>query len=29
MIPDVGHNPHLESPDILNREIMRFIDGNT
>ncbi len=25
MIPNVGHNPHLESPEILNREILRFL----
>jgi pimeloyl-ACP methyl ester carboxylesterase len=25
LIPDVGHNPHLEVPEILNREIIRFL----
>lgn len=25
LIPNVGHNPHLEAPDILNREILRFL----
>ncbi len=25
LIPNVGHNPHLESPGILNREIIRFL----
>jgi pimeloyl-ACP methyl ester carboxylesterase len=25
LIPNVGHNPHLESPEILNREIIRFL----
>ncbi len=26
MIPNVGHNPHLESPEILNRELIRFLN---
>ena len=25
LIPNVGHNPHLEVPDILNRELIRFL----
>jgi len=25
LFPDVGHNPHLEAPDLLNREILRFL----
>jgi pimeloyl-ACP methyl ester carboxylesterase len=25
LIPNVGHNPHLESPDILNRELIPFL----
>jgi len=25
LIPNVGHNPHVESPEILNREIIRFL----
>jgi pimeloyl-ACP methyl ester carboxylesterase len=25
LIPNVGHNPHLESPEILNRELIRFL----
>ncbi len=25
LIPNVGHNPHLEAPEILNREIIRFL----
>ena len=25
MFPGVGHNPHLEAPDRLNREIIRFL----
>jgi pimeloyl-ACP methyl ester carboxylesterase len=25
LIPDAGHNPHLETPDILNRELIRFL----
>jgi pimeloyl-ACP methyl ester carboxylesterase len=25
LIPDVGHNPHEEAPEILNREIIRFL----
>mgnify|MGYP002779575434 CR=1 FL=1 len=27
LIPNVGHNPHLESPEILNREIIRFLES--
>ncbi len=29
MLPGVGHNPHLEAPEQLNREIMRFLDGGS
>ena len=25
LIPNAGHNPHLETPEILNREIIRFL----
>lgn len=25
LIPNVGHNPHLETPEILNRELIRFL----
>lgn len=25
LIPGVGHNPHLEAPEILNRELIRFL----
>ena len=25
LFPNVGHNPHLESPDLLNAEILRFL----
>ena len=25
LIPNVGHNPHLEAPEILNRELLRFL----
>lgn len=25
LIPGVGHNPHLEAPDTLNRELVRFL----
>jgi pimeloyl-ACP methyl ester carboxylesterase len=26
LFPNVGHNPHLESPDLLHREILRFLN---
>lgn len=29
MIPNAGHNPHLEVPDILNRELIRFLSPGT
>jgi pimeloyl-ACP methyl ester carboxylesterase len=29
MLPGVGHNPHLEAPDQLNPEIIRFLDSST
>lgn len=29
MLPDAGHNPHVEIPDQLNREILRFLEGNS
>ncbi len=25
LFPDVGHNPHLEAPELLNRELIRFL----
>ena len=25
LIPNVGHNPHLEAPEIFNRELIRFL----
>lgn len=25
LIPDAGHNPHLETPEVLNRELVRFL----
>jgi pimeloyl-ACP methyl ester carboxylesterase len=25
LIPNAGHNPHLETPEVLNREIIRFL----
>jgi pimeloyl-ACP methyl ester carboxylesterase len=27
LFPDVGHNPHLEAPDLLNAEILRFLSN--
>jgi len=27
LIPGVGHNPHVEAPEILNREIIRFLEN--
>ncbi len=29
MIEQAGHNPHLETPDILNRELIRFLSEGT
>ena len=26
LIPNVGHNPHLEAPEIFNRELIRFLN---
>lgn len=26
LFPDVGHNPHLESPDLLSQEMLRFLN---
>ena len=28
LIPNVGHNPHLEAPDIFNRELIRFLKSD-
>ncbi len=28
LIPDVGHNPHLEAPEIFNRELIRFLSSD-
>ena len=28
LIPNVGHNPHLEAPEILNRELIRFLSSD-
>ncbi|MDO8908291.1 MAG: alpha/beta hydrolase [Pseudohongiella sp.] len=27
LFPDVGHNPHLEAPDLLNQEMLRFLNN--
>jgi pimeloyl-ACP methyl ester carboxylesterase len=27
LFPNVGHNPHLESPDLLNAEMLRFLSN--
>ena len=29
MIPGAGHNPHLETPEILNRELIRFLTAGS
>jgi pimeloyl-ACP methyl ester carboxylesterase len=29
MIEEAGHNPHLETPEILNRELIRFLSEGT
>ncbi|MEX0617810.1 MAG: alpha/beta hydrolase [Pseudohongiellaceae bacterium] len=29
LIPEAGHNPHLETPEILNRELIRFLSSPT
>ncbi|MEX2488431.1 MAG: alpha/beta hydrolase [Pseudomonadales bacterium] len=29
MIPNVGHNPHLESPELFNDELIRFLSRGT
>ncbi len=29
MLPDAAHNPHLEIPDQLNPEILRFLEGES
>ncbi len=28
LIPNVGHNPHLEAPEIFNRELIRFLSSD-
>ena len=28
LIPNVGHNPHLEAPEIFNRELIRFLGSD-
>ncbi len=28
LIPNVGHNPHLEAPEIFNRELIRFLGSH-
>jgi pimeloyl-ACP methyl ester carboxylesterase len=27
LFPNVGHNPHVEAPELLNREILRFLES--
>ena len=27
LIPNVGHVPHLQAPDVFNRELLKFLDG--
>lgn len=29
MIPDVGHNPHLEATEVFNRELIRFLSRDS
>ena len=28
LIPNIGHNPHLEAPEIFNRELIRFLSSD-